>query len=135
MSQYEDIIRLPHPEPKKRRRMPVANRAAQFAPFEALVGHKDSIRESARRTEQRMILDENALDALNRRMQEIFRTIGEERPVFIRYFQPDERKDGGAYVTVTGIVKRVDALERKLYMTDGSVISMEEVCALEFADS
>ena len=40
---YDDIIDLPHPDPKRHPRMSVADRAAQFAPFAALTGFGDVI--------------------------------------------------------------------------------------------
>lgn len=43
---YEDIIRLPHPEPVTHPRMPLRDRAAQFAPFAALNGHGAAIDET-----------------------------------------------------------------------------------------
>ena len=44
---YDDIINLPHYEPKHHPRMSMWNRAAQFAPFAALTGYDDAIREVA----------------------------------------------------------------------------------------
>ena len=45
MGKYDDIIHLPHYEPKRHPRMPMAARAAQFAPFAAVAGHDAAIRE------------------------------------------------------------------------------------------
>lgn len=50
---YDDIIGLPHHVSKTRPRMPVQDRAAQFAPFSALTGHKEAVRETARKTEEK----------------------------------------------------------------------------------
>ena len=36
IEEYRDIINLPHPESRSHPRMPMENRAAQFAPFAAL---------------------------------------------------------------------------------------------------
>ena len=43
----------------------------------------------------------------------------------ITYFLPDEKKSGGAYVTVAGAVKKIDAYERKVVLTDGKAISID----------
>lgn len=51
MGDYDDIIHLPHYEPKRHPRMPMAARAAQFAPFAAVAGHDAAIREEGRRHE------------------------------------------------------------------------------------
>ena len=57
---YDDIISLPHPTSAKHPRMPLSDRAAQFAPFAALSGHSAALVETARLTDQRMELDEDA---------------------------------------------------------------------------
>lgn len=54
METYEDIIDLPHYEPKRHPRMSRAARAAQFAPFAALTGYDAAISETARRNEELM---------------------------------------------------------------------------------
>ena len=46
MHKYEDIINLPHPISKKHKQMSMYARAAQFAPFAALVGYEDAIYET-----------------------------------------------------------------------------------------
>ena len=50
---YEDIIGLPHHVSQRHPHMPVSDRAAQFAPFAALTGYGDVIKETARQTEER----------------------------------------------------------------------------------
>ncbi|MBR1766191.1 MAG: hypothetical protein IJ745_04010 [Bacteroidales bacterium] len=47
MDEYEDIIDLPHYEPRRHPRMPLANRAAQFAPFAAVSGHTEATNDAA----------------------------------------------------------------------------------------
>ena len=54
-----------------------------------------------------------------------------EPEVEITYFVPDERKSGGAYRTVSGVVKKADAFARRLTLTDGTVIPMEDVLMLD----
>lgn len=44
---YADIIDMPHPEPKKHPRMSLHDRAAQFAPFAALTGLDDMMKDTA----------------------------------------------------------------------------------------
>lgn len=50
---YDDIIDLPHHVSKTHPQMPLAERAAQFAPFAALTGHADVIRETERMAKER----------------------------------------------------------------------------------
>ena len=51
MSNYDDIINLPHHVSKRHPLMSMWNRAAQFAPFAALTGYEDAIQESAKENE------------------------------------------------------------------------------------
>ena len=51
MGNYDDIINLPHYEPKHHPRMPMWNRAAQFTPFAALTGYEDAIKDTAQQNE------------------------------------------------------------------------------------
>ena len=51
MGNYDDIINLPHYEPKHHPRMTMWNRAAQFAPFSALTGYDAAIQETAQQNE------------------------------------------------------------------------------------
>lgn len=65
MSRYEDIINLPHHVSKNRRPMPMENRAAQFAPFAALVGYDDAISEATRLTDARTMLSSDEMEELS----------------------------------------------------------------------
>ena len=53
--------------------------------------------------------------------------------VTITFFQSDERKEGGAYQTVTGTVKKIDTFERLITMRDGTKIPMDDVLSMEGA--
>ena len=131
--QYDDIIHLPHPDSPKHPRMSLYDRAAQFSPFAALTGYAGVIRETARLTDRKIELDETMLTALNERYQLLFSVLDAEPEVEITYFVPDERKSGGAYRTVSGVVKKADEFARRLTLTDGTVIPMEDVLMLDGA--
>ena len=131
--QYDDIIRLPHPDSPKHPRMSLYDRAAQFSPFAALTGYAGVIRETARLTDRKIELDETMLTALNERYRLLLSVLDTEPEVEITYFVPDERKSGGAYRTVSGVVKKADEFTRRLTMTDGTVIPMEDVLMLDGA--
>ena len=60
---YRDMIDLPYPGESKHTRMPVRDRAAQFAPFAALTGFGAVLKETERITEKRIELDEYEKDA------------------------------------------------------------------------
>lgn len=128
---YDDIIHLPHHISTKKAQMPVIDRAAQFAPFAALTGHNAAIEETARQTEKRVELDAYIKESLNDKLQIISDWINEHPEIEITYFQPDEKKDGGAYVTANGIAKKINEYERLLVMEDGMAISIDEIISIE----
>ena len=128
---YEDIINRPHHVSKARPQMSELERAAQFAPFAALTGYDSAIKETGRLTDERIELDEGALTALNTRYQLLMDALDEEPEVEITYFKPDERKAGGAYVTATGAVIKVDDFERLITVQDGTKIPMDDVLSID----
>ena len=128
---YDDIINLPHPTSQRHPRMPIRDRAAIFSPFAALGGHGAAIAETARLTERQIELDEDAWAELDRRQAILLEHIDEQPEITITWFQPDEKKDGGAYLTTTGRLKKFRELERILVLADGTEIPMEDVVALE----
>ena len=130
---YDGIIHLPRPVSKTRPRMPLINRAAQFSPFAALAGHEDAIAETARVTDERIELDEDAKVALSEKLRIIGARIKEQPEVSITYFQPDGVKTGGRYVTAVGRVKKIREYERLIVLTDGTSIPMDEIISIESA--
>ena len=110
--------------------MPISDRAAIFSPFAALTGHGDAIRETARLTDRRMELDEDAKAVLDLKQQILADKIDERPEVSVVWFRPDEKKDGGQYVTTTGQLKKVDDIDRVLRLTDGTTIPLDDVLEL-----
>ena len=131
MGKYDDIINLPNPTPTCRPRMSALDRAAQFAPFAALTGYEAVVAEAARLTDDRLELSEDMKIILNDKMQMIVDNLDKEPFVTIKYFVPDIRKAGGAYVEVSGIVKEIDEYERCIVMTDGIKIPIEQIRAID----
>ena len=128
---YDDIIHLPHHVSQTHPQMPMHDRAAQFSPFAALTGYGAVIRETGRLTETRPGLDEDARDELNRRLT-LLATLLERRPmVTLTYFQPDARKEGGACLTITGIVRKIDEYRRMLIMENGRQIPIHDLLFLD----
>ena len=128
---YDDIINLPHHVSEKRARMSVADRAAQFSPFAALVGYDAAIAETARLTDFRMELTESAKAALNDTLQWIAEIVKTNPKVRVTYFLPDERKSGGAYIRAEGRVKKVDAYRDSLLLLEGLEIPFRDIYELE----
>ena len=131
MEKYKDIINLPHKQSSKRPHMSLLDRAAQFAPFAALTGYDDAIKETGRLTDERIEMSEEKLSVLNARYQILVDNLGEEPEVTITYFVPDIYKTGGTYIEKTGVVKKLDAYERLITMVDGTRIFMDDVLTLE----
>lgn len=128
---YDDIINLPRHVSKKRPPMPIKDRAAQFSPFAALTGHDAEVKETARITEKRIELDQYMKEKLNHKLQILVDKVKEEPKINITYFEPDDKKDGGAYITITDTVKRIDEYERNILMKDGGVIPIDEILNVE----
>lgn len=128
---YDDIINLSHPTSAKHPRMSISDRAAIFSPFAALTGHAAAIRETARLTDQRMELDEDTRAELDLKQQILSDRIAERPEVSVVWFRPDEKKDGGQYVTTTGQLKKVDDIERVLRFDDGTTIPLGDVLELQ----
>lgn len=123
---YDDIIHLPHHVSKRHPQMSLYNRAAQFAPFAALTGHDAAIEETARLTDVQQELTQGERNVLNRKMNYLLHADGSP-VVEITYFQPDKRKAGGTYRTVSGTVKKVDDAASAVVLTDGTVIPLDAV--------
>ena len=128
---YDKIMGLPHHVSKTRPQMPMSDRAAQFAPFAALTGYDAEIKETGRLTDERIELDVEALSALDMKYQLLMEALDEAPEVTITYFQPDERKAGGKYVSAVGAVKKIDDFERRITMRDGTRIPMDDVLSID----
>lgn len=128
---YEDILNLPHHVSKTRPQMSMLDRAAQFSPFAALTGYDDAIKETGRLTDEKIEMDEDRKAALDMKQAYLSEMIDEQPEISITYFLPDAKKSGGAYVTVTGNLKRFDEYERLLILTDGKKIPMDDIADIE----
>ena len=128
---YEDIVNFPPNISKKHPQPTMMDRAARFAPFAAITGYEEMVLEEARITEEHIDLDEGALSLPNEKLNMIQEFLDEEPEVTITYFEPDKRKSGGAYVSITGVVKRIDEYEHLVIMTDGKKILIDDIFGLE----
>lgn len=125
--QYDDIINLPHHISKKHPQMSIEARSAQFAPFAALTGYDDEVKETARLTTEKIELTEEEKQILNRKLQEIKQKIKLNPKITITYFVADLKKDGGKYVTIEGIVKKIDEYNNKIIMKNGTEIYIADI--------
>ena len=124
---YEDISHLPHPTSKKHPPMSLEARAAQFSPFAALSGLGGVIQETGRLTDRRVELGESDRAELERTLNFLDLQEEEHPLVQVTYFLPDARKEGGAYVTVTGRLKRIDQAEGTLLLQEGMRIPIRDI--------
>ncbi len=127
---YDDIINLPRHVSKSHPHMSILDRAAQFSQFAALTGYESAIKETARLTNKRMELDEAAKNVLDEKLRIIHEQLSSQRSIEITYFQPDEKKTGGAYVSATGIVKKIDGYSRTFFMQYETRIPIEEIIGI-----
>ena len=128
---YDDIVDLPHHVSKKRPQMSMIDRSAQFSPFAALTGYEAAIKETGRLTEAQIEMDEDRKIELDRVLRVLMEKRAQKPEVSITYFLPDEKKNGGAYVTVTGQVRKIDDFERTVMLLDGREISIDLITAIE----
>ncbi len=129
--QYDDIIDLPHHISEKHPQMPLIDRAAQFSPFAALTGYDAAIVETARLTDHRRELTEERKQEINLQLSALQARIKTDPAIMVVYYEADARKEGGAYKTVTGSVKKIDPLAGILELTDGTVIPFVDIFDLE----
>lgn len=122
---YNDIINLPHHVSTKHPRMKMIDRAAQFSPFAALTGHGAAVSETERLTENFAEPDEYEKSIINEKLRFLAELVSQHPVAEIVYFEPDKKKDGGEYVTVTGEVKKIDSVGQSVLMADGQRISAE----------
>lgn len=129
---YNDIIDLPYPTSSRHPRMSMESRAAQFAPFAALTGHRAVLDETARLTDQQTEVDEETARILNEQMRLLRERLPSKPSVTISYFEHDTRKSGGAYRTLEGQVAKIDDYDQLLILTDGRKINIPDILAIEF---
>ena len=123
---YEKIIHLPHHISKNRPQMSNHDRAAQFAPYSALSGYEDAVVETARITDEQTELDEYEKERINDTLVFLLSAPQDTR-ISLTYFLPDERKAGGAYVTVSGEVGRIDEIKKEITLVGGHPISIQKI--------
>ncbi|MCH3951180.1 MAG: hypothetical protein LKE33_09650 [Acidaminococcus sp.] len=131
MKRYEDILHRPYPDKPHCHTMPQAARAAQFASFDALEGYGDIVRETARFTDTEHILDEEAKAELDRHLQALMHCIDEGPVVAITCFLPDARKEGGKYVEIKGMLRKIDLTRKTLTLETGEVVPVKRIVKLE----
>ena len=124
---YDDIINLPHHVSTRHQQMPISDRAAQFAPFAALTGYDDAVKETARLTTKRIDIDDGLKQVLNEKLNIILDNIKDKPEVTFTYFIYDKKKSGGKYVDITGNVRKIDIVEQTVTLTNKTTIPINEI--------
>lgn len=131
MGKYDDILNLPHHVSSVHPHMSMHDRAAQFSPFSALTGYDDTVRETARLTDEKQELTADRINDLNQKIT-FLKEHAEERPdVTIEYFIPDEKKAGGKYITLSGKLRRIDEYNHNMVFASGEEIPLNDIFEIE----
>ena len=126
MGKYDDIINLSRPI-SKRPKMTLEQRSAQFAPFAALTGYDEQIKEKARLTNEKIELNDEIKSVLDIKLQLISKELSNKPKITIKYFVPDQKKNGGSYKIVTGIAKRIDEYKKIIVLENELKIAIAEI--------
>ena len=130
MNNYEDIINLERPK-SNHSHLSVESRAAQFAPFAALVGYDSAIKETARITDKRIEIDDELKVIISNKLNYLNDHIKDNNKVIITYFINDEKKSGGNYIHKTGIIKIINPVESKIKFTDNATDYINDITNIE----
>ena len=128
---YDDIINLPHFESKKHPRMSLEARSAQFAPFAALAGYDEAIKEMARLTDEKREIDDGLKQMINDKLLYLFENKNINSVVTFTYFLLDEKKNGGKYVEYRGRVKKIDNINGYVVLEDKMKIKIDNIINVE----
>lgn len=130
---YDDIIDTLYPFDLGHKRMSDYDRCSQFMPFSALVGYKEAVVETARITDKRIILDEEAREILDNKINLIRSKMSFNPVVTITYFIPDKNKSGGSYSSITGAIKKID-LYKNIIILDDNRINICDIIDIDMED-
>lgn len=126
MEKYQSIINLPYNKSSKRRHMSLNDRAAQFAPFAALTGYEESLKEVSRVTSLKKELTQDDKDIISAKLNFIT-TNKIKEDILITYFVKDLKKQGGKYVTISKQIKRIDEVNKIIYFIDKESINIDDI--------
>ena len=130
MNEYNDIINLPHYVSKKHPQMSKEARSAQFAPFAALSGYEDAIKETAKLTDNKIELSDEMINIINDKLLFIEKNIQDKPLITITYFVPDKRKNGGEYISVTNNIKQIDLINNIIILTNKKKICINDIIGI-----
>jgi hypothetical protein len=127
---YEDIINLPHHISKKHPQMSISDRAAQFAPFAALTGYQDAIIETGRLVDKKIELTNEEKEVISSKINYLLENVDKHIEVSICYFIKDEKKNGGKYNDVLGVIKSFNQIDKTIKLTNKMIINLEDIVSI-----
>lgn len=131
-SRYSDIIDLPHHQSIYRPHMTVYNRAAQFAPFVALVGYDQMTKDTADilLLDKRVALSEDQKSELNWKLHDMLENSEQNPEIEVIYYDESANKLGGGYVTYSGRMKELAEHPNAIVFLDGKKIALEDIVSI-----
>ena len=133
MGKYDDIINLDHPISKNHRPMSIYDRSAQFAPFAALTGYDESIEEASRIVDNKITLGIDKTNEINEKLTFLASQLINKPQISITYFKKDRLKRGGKYISITGIINKIDTTNRKILINKIEKIDLDDIIDISFS--
>ena len=134
MGKYDDIINLPHHTSKTHPQMSNYNRAAQFAPFAALVGYAEAIKESEEKYDFKAELSEDKKEEIEALLRGISNKIKSEPLIEVLYFVKQKENNIGKYCTYKGQVKKIDLTYNKIVFINKKSIFIKDIYDIKVLD-
>ncbi len=132
MKKYDDIINLPYHKNIHRKQMSMENRAAQFAPFAALAGYSEAIKETGRLTDRKIEVNDDLKDYLNYKLMLLKSKIKNKPLVNITYFIKDKYKSGGRYDNITNRLKNIKEIEGYIVLDNNLKIRVDDILNIDY---
>ena len=133
MNKYDSIINLPHHVSKYRTHLSLSQRAAQFAPFSALTGYNEAIREQAKENDliNKIILEDDELELINKKLQELNKIIKTKPCIKVTYFVKDKLTSKGEYITISSNLKKIDTINKYILLTNNTKIKLDDIAKIK----
>ena len=127
MGKYDDILHLEHPVSKNHKPMSISDRSAQFAPFAALVGYEESIKEAGRLTEEEITLSEDKIEEISKKLSYLYENVSSHPFITLTYFKKDSHKKGGSYLSITGRVRKMNTTDLNIVIENNKPVSFDTI--------
>lgn len=131
MNKYDNIINLPHHVSKYRTHLSSSQRAFQFAPFSALTGYGDAIKEKEKILVDKIILEDDEKELINECLRKLSNDIKNNPYVTITYFVKDKLTDKGNYLTISGNLKKIDIINKWIILTSNIKIELDNIIKIK----